>query len=246
MREHMTVAAIKSTHPGFVIDRQGKDFVTYVGLLDAAHRAGLVSIHTTLLQAPSKENEYTTIVHAQVTMKDGDVYSGIGDATPRNVGTAIAPHAIRMAETRAKGRALRDALNIGGAALEELGPEADDTPARQPAPAPEQTYRAPASTPEPPPTATEKPQRYTSALPDSPASRIQKDRMVKLLGQLDRPVDQGLLDAMTAGQAEQQIAALARAFNERSRTGRTPPVEQRTDIFDDADFEAVFPTSGRR
>lgn len=161
MREHMTAAAIKKTHPAFVMDRQGKDFVTFSGLLDAAHRAGLSSIVTTLLQAPNEANGNTTIVHATVTMKDGDIFTGIGDANVGNVGKQIAPHAIRMAETRAKARALRDALNIGGAALEELGGE-DDAQETVPQLAPradvrtqqrnpEEAYRAPASTPEPTP-----------------------------------------------------------------------------------------------
>lgn len=38
-------------------------------------------------------------------------FDGYGDATPKNVSGGIAPHLLRMAETRAKGRALRDAVN---------------------------------------------------------------------------------------------------------------------------------------
>lgn len=129
----------------FVIDRQGREFVLFAGLLDAAHTAGLKAIRTTLLQAPSDANGQTTIVHAEVEMGDGRVFHGIGDANPQNVGRGIIPHALRMAETRAKARALRDSLNIGAAALEELGdlddappPVRAQTPARQQAPPPRQ------------------------------------------------------------------------------------------------------------
>ncbi|MGH3146116.1 MAG: hypothetical protein ACRDTR_09990, partial [Rubrobacter sp.] len=59
--------------------------------------------------------------------EDGRRFSGIGDASPENVGRNIAPHVIRMAETRAKARALRDAVNVGATALEELS-EGDDAP----------------------------------------------------------------------------------------------------------------------
>lgn len=54
-------------------------------------------------------------------MEDDRVFEGIGDATRKNVAKNIAGHLIRMAETRAKARALRDAVNIGATALEELG-----------------------------------------------------------------------------------------------------------------------------
>ena len=58
---------------------------------------------------------------AEATTEDGRTFSGIGDANPANTSRAIAVHSIRMAETRAKARALRDLLNVGGyCSVEEL------------------------------------------------------------------------------------------------------------------------------
>jgi predicted component of type VI protein secretion system len=61
------------------------------------------------------------IVKATADMGGERRFSGIGDASPGNVGRNIVPHLTRMAETRAKTRALRDAVNVGATALEELG-----------------------------------------------------------------------------------------------------------------------------
>jgi hypothetical protein len=108
----------------FIVNRQGKDFVLYAGLLDQAHHEGLKRITTTLLQAPAPENGQMAICLAEVETEKG-TFTGIGDASPDNVGRMIAVHAIRMAETRAKARALRDAINVGVTAVEELG-EAED------------------------------------------------------------------------------------------------------------------------
>lgn len=105
-----------------MIERQGRRFVLYAGLLDEAHARGLRSIETELLQAPSPENGEVAIVRAVVRTEEGK-FSGIGDASPENVNRSIAPHLIRMAETRAKARALRDAINVGVTAYEELGDE---------------------------------------------------------------------------------------------------------------------------
>ena len=104
----------------YMIERQGKRFVLYAGLLEEAHSRGLRSVETELLQIPGAENGGLAIVKAVVRTEEGK-FSGIGDASPENVSRNIAPHLIRMAETRAKARALRDAINVGVTALEELG-----------------------------------------------------------------------------------------------------------------------------
>lgn len=116
-------------------DRNGnvvgtKDVVTYPGLLSKAHEEGLVSVKTRLIQAPTEENGRTAISKAIVVTKKGQ-FEGIGDASPDNVNSFIAPHLIRVAETRAKARALRDAVNIGVVSFEELnGDGAPDEPTR--------------------------------------------------------------------------------------------------------------------
>jgi hypothetical protein len=111
----------------FLITRQGKQYVLFAGLLDEAHSRGLRGIDTELIQVPNEDNGNVAIVKAVAEMEDGRHFSGIGDASPENVGRNIVPHVIRMAETRAKARALRDAVNVGATALEELS-DGDDAP----------------------------------------------------------------------------------------------------------------------
>jgi hypothetical protein len=111
----------------FVVDLRGKQFVLFAGLLDMAHELGLTSITTELLQVPTTENGEVAICKAVVRMveegHEPSEFHGLGDASPRNVGKAIAPHIIRMSETRAVARALRLATNIGITSLEEIGGE---------------------------------------------------------------------------------------------------------------------------
>lgn len=119
----------------FLITRQGKQFVLFAGLLDEAHNQGLVGIDTELLQVPDEANGQRAVVKAIVTIEGVDsstgemrqsTFSGIGDASPENVSRNIVPHLIRMGETRAKARALRDAINVSAMALEEHS-DTDDT-----------------------------------------------------------------------------------------------------------------------
>jgi len=112
-----------------IVLRDGKPFVLYAGLLDLAHRVGLVGIQTELIQSPVGPH-YTAIVHARASKlvpADGstpdriETFDGLGDANEANTNRGISVHQIRLAETRAKARALRDLTNVGVTALEELG-----------------------------------------------------------------------------------------------------------------------------
>lgn len=112
----------------FIIERQGKQFVLYAGLLEEAHGQGLKEIATAIVQLPTPENGGVAVVQAAVETEKGR-FTGIGDASHENVAPIMRQHIIRMAETRAKARALRDAVNVGVTALEELGGDEDAPPA---------------------------------------------------------------------------------------------------------------------
>jgi hypothetical protein len=104
----------------------GRDYPVWAGVLSEGHERGLLSIEAQLVQIPSAENGNVAIAKASVTMKDGSRFEEYGDACPENVNQKAKIHLalIRMAMTRAKGRALRDAINCGDCLLEELpGPD---------------------------------------------------------------------------------------------------------------------------
>lgn len=111
----------------FIINMQGKDHVLYAGLLDEATRRGLTSLSVTMTQAPTEANKWTAICEARAVFADSNgverSFTDIGDASPATCSKGVAAHYIRMSATRAKARALRDGLNIGGAAFEELDAE---------------------------------------------------------------------------------------------------------------------------
>lgn len=153
-----------------VHDRAGnvvgsKDVVLYAGLLSQAHEEGLARVRTSILQIPTEENGRLAIVKAEVETAKG-LFEAIGDACPENVDDFLAPHLIRVAETRAKARALRDAVNVGVVSFEELdgvsldrhsspGSGAASAPAASPSPrhsgnGPTARSRPPATKPRPP------------------------------------------------------------------------------------------------
>lgn len=105
----------------YMIQLQGKDFITHRGLLAIAHEKGLHSIETELITEPTAD---IIVFKATATIGTGvheKKFTGYGDASKTNVNATIAPHMIRMAETRAINRSLRLATNVGMCSAEELG-----------------------------------------------------------------------------------------------------------------------------
>lgn len=160
----------------FLINLQGKSYVTYEGLLDLAHQKDLKSLEVEIIQFPKEENNMTAICSAKATT-DQEVYVDIGDASPRSVNANIAPHLIRMASTRAKARVLRDLTNIGMTAIEELS-----------------SIESLAETEE----------RYSPNMEEPPTKR-QLETIRKLAGDLNRNINYGNLNKITAGNLISQM-----------------------------------------
>ena len=110
------VAPAPGVPPQHIVTIQGKPFVKFAGLLQMAHERGLVS-----LTADWTYNDgELSLAHAVATFQDGRRFEEAGDASPGNVTKKIGVHFRRVALTRAKARALRDALGIELVAVEEL------------------------------------------------------------------------------------------------------------------------------
>jgi hypothetical protein len=104
----------------FLTYLHSKPFVKYAGLLALAHERGLVSLKVRFISVTPD----LALAEAEATFADGTTYVDAADSTPQNVPQHIRPHFPRLALTRAKARALRDALNINLCSFEELGAEA--------------------------------------------------------------------------------------------------------------------------
>ena len=110
---------------GGIIKLQGKEFITFSGLLVTAHSNGIESIIPKLLTWDVQSQ--SAVFSATVTGSRG-TYTAHGDADPHNVKKGMQGAILRMAETRSVCRALRMYLGIGMTAREELP---GDAPERQ-------------------------------------------------------------------------------------------------------------------
>lgn len=124
--EEKNTQTTKTDLSPYIVNVQGKDFITFPGLLREAHALGLKEIKTELISSPSDLSN--PVVKATVILVEDNavmskVFSGYGDANVNNVAKKVSGALLRMAETRAIARALRFACNIDMAALEELDAE---------------------------------------------------------------------------------------------------------------------------
>lgn len=118
-----------------IVKLSGAEYMTYKGVLDKAHSAGLTAIKTRIIQVPDESNGNIAIVEAEVVLTDPETglvktFIDIADAAFNNVGPQTKTALLRMASTRAKGRALRDAVNIGETLAEELSDMQDASTVR--------------------------------------------------------------------------------------------------------------------
>lgn len=166
-----------SINEKFIINLQGKSFVTYEGLLDLAHQKNLKSIHVELVQAPTKENNMTAICKATIVTDKG-TFIDYGDASPASVNSKIQPHIIRMASTRAKARALRDLTNVGMTAIEEINLDSEEETLSNPYES--STY-------------------VSNDFFSEPPTKRQIDTILKLSSDLKKEIDLSTLDKRSAG-----------------------------------------------
>ena len=81
-----------------------------------AHERGLVNLSAHFISV----TEGLALAEATAEFNDGRTFMECADAMPTNVHAKVKPHFARMALTRAKARALRDALNISMCSVEEI------------------------------------------------------------------------------------------------------------------------------
>ncbi|MDQ1276175.1 MAG: hypothetical protein QG641_2256 [Candidatus Poribacteria bacterium] len=104
----------------FIINIKGKNFVLYSGLLDMAHQIGLKKLEVNPLQLPTKDNGYEAICLAVAETEDGKIFKDVADCNPSNCSKMVASAILRIASVRSKARCLRDMVNVGMTALEEI------------------------------------------------------------------------------------------------------------------------------
>jgi hypothetical protein len=116
----------------------------YRDALNYAHQNGLIGFETALVIELCDVAANYYVARATAYFADGTKFDGIGDANPENVNSKIVRHLPRMAETRAKARALGDALNLDANFADEFGGEDEVTPAKATSPVKEvkkETYQ---------------------------------------------------------------------------------------------------------
>lgn len=103
-----------------IVNIQGRDHMTYPGLLRMAHEKD-PEFSMEITESFVAADMSRAWCKVRLTTKLGrQVFDGFGSSTPENTGKMTESHPVEMAHTRAKGRALRDFVNIGVAMAEEL------------------------------------------------------------------------------------------------------------------------------
>jgi len=109
MSKHHKMETAKSENGVAEVDNSIK--YSYNLLLYAAHTIGIDSLDVSIIQCPNKQNGNTAICQAKLETSQGQIFTGIGDASPS---TTIDPEMtlLGLAAHRAKELVMFDAFNI--------------------------------------------------------------------------------------------------------------------------------------
>ena len=108
---------------------RGKEYINHEGLQYLAKKQGVRAQRCRLVIELCDPASNFWVAEATIIDKDGNLFMDVADASPSNVGKAIANACPRMASTRATNRTLRKVLRGPGVALtsaEEI-PDAFDS-----------------------------------------------------------------------------------------------------------------------
>lgn len=105
-------------HKKFIVNIQGKEFITYNGLLAYAQENGEIE-KKEVLRLDVSDDQKLALAHVRVTMKDGRFFEDIGSCTPQN-SKSVTTYAPEMAVTRGYARAIRTGLNVDYCSKEEI------------------------------------------------------------------------------------------------------------------------------
>lgn len=117
--------------PGEYVEKKGKKYPNINGLRRLTRKfvGPIISGNVTTREVPSPANDFSATVEYFVTIMsaNGEVsFSSVADSNSTNTDAIFRRYPSAMAETRAEGRALRKALQLNVAAIEELSEVAND------------------------------------------------------------------------------------------------------------------------
>jgi hypothetical protein len=131
--EALSKRYLLSVGAGEVLFLDGRWYVSHAGLLRVALRQRCRGIHSVLQERQSDPLACRWVFKATVFKASGSKgFVGYGDADPSNVSPLVRGAEMRVAETRAINRALRNAYGIGLCSVEELGSFSRSTPTSYP------------------------------------------------------------------------------------------------------------------
>lgn len=107
--------------PRYIRQINGRQFISYAGLLELATRMGLAQLEVEVLVHPTPDNDNTTVCIATASLATGMNAKDLGEASAATLDPRVAKFLYSMASTRAKARSLRNLCGVGMTCLEELG-----------------------------------------------------------------------------------------------------------------------------